>query len=309
MPRQPESPDSKPTHQALRHVAKVPESQLRQSSAGLSVSPEPQAPVSSCLLTWLPRALRVLRPKQELVCDLPGSRRLLPCLLPSLLPSFFLPSFLSLLNLLQHCFCFLFWVFLAPRQCGILAPQAGMESTPPALEGKVLTPELPGNSPYLSYSRKGYLHSPSGSLPISHHQLSVLALKSFFHPSAFSTCTVMIFQSPQTERQLSFPQGLPDSLFCPFTAALKGRHSNIFKMPIRSGQSAAQGLLVGCSWLKGSREKMRWACNSLSCRKVRRTQDRWGHVQNQLQRFWDQTWGQSEQPNCNLLGLPWWSSG
>ena len=209
MPREPESPDSKPTHQALRHVAKIPESQIHQSSAGLSLSPESQAPVSSCLLSWLLRALWVLRPKQELVCDLPCSRWLLPCLLPSVPPSLLLPSFLSLLNLLQHCFCFLFWVFLAPRQCGILAPQAGMEPAPPALEDKVLTPELPGNSPHLSYSRKGHLHSPSGSLPISHHQLSVLALKSLFHPSVFSTCTIMILPEPPDWATVKFSPGPP----------------------------------------------------------------------------------------------------
>ena len=75
-------------------------------------------------------------------------------------------------------------------------PRPGVKPAPPALEGKVLTPELPGNSPHLSYSRKRYLHSSPGPLPISCHQLSVLALKSSFHPSAFSTCTVMILPEP-----------------------------------------------------------------------------------------------------------------
>ena len=188
-PRQPESPDSKPTHEALRHVAKIPESRVHCSSPGLL--PESQASVRSYLLPWFPD------PDSNL-CVIFGAQGSSspPSFLPSLLPSFFLPSFLSLLNLLKHCFCFIFWVFLAPRQLGLLAPQAWMEPAPPALEGKVLTPELPGNSPHLSYSRKRYLHSSPGPLPISCHQLSVLALKSSFHPSAFSTCTVMILPEP-----------------------------------------------------------------------------------------------------------------
>ena len=43
----------------------------------------------------------------------------------------------SLLSLLQHCFCFMFFGFLAWEACGILAPQPGVESTPLALEGEV----------------------------------------------------------------------------------------------------------------------------------------------------------------------------
>ena len=45
--------------------------------------------------------------------------------------------FQSLLNLLQYCFCFMFWVFLAMSHVGwILAPWPGMEPTPPALESE-----------------------------------------------------------------------------------------------------------------------------------------------------------------------------
>ena len=36
--------------------------------------------------------------------------------------------------------------FSGCKACGILAPQSGMESKPPALEGKVLTTGLPGKS-------------------------------------------------------------------------------------------------------------------------------------------------------------------
>ena len=49
----------------------------------------------------------------------------------------------SLLNLLQYCFCFLFWCF----GCGILASRPGVEPAPPALEGEGLTTGPPGNSP------------------------------------------------------------------------------------------------------------------------------------------------------------------
>ena len=41
----------------------------------------------------------------------------------------------------------MFW-FFGSKACGILAPQwPGIESTPPALEGEVLTTGLPGKSP------------------------------------------------------------------------------------------------------------------------------------------------------------------
>ena len=44
----------------------------------------------------------------------------------------------SLLNLLQHCFCFMFWLF-GQKACGMLGPQPGIKPVPPALEGEVLT--------------------------------------------------------------------------------------------------------------------------------------------------------------------------
>ena len=43
---------------------------------------------------------------------------------------------MSLLNLLQDCFCFLFWCF-GQEAHGILAPQPRTELIPSALEGKV----------------------------------------------------------------------------------------------------------------------------------------------------------------------------
>ena len=46
--------------------------------------------------------------------------------------------FKSFLNLLQYCFCFIFW-FFGHEAYGILEPQLGIESERPALEGIVLT--------------------------------------------------------------------------------------------------------------------------------------------------------------------------
>ena len=42
----------------------------------------------------------------------------------------------------------MFW-FFGHEPCGIIAPQPGIEPSPPALEGKVLTTGLPGKSQIL----------------------------------------------------------------------------------------------------------------------------------------------------------------
>ena len=61
------------------------------------------------------------------------------------------PPFLkSLLNLLQYCFCFMFW-FFDHEACGILAPQPGIEPTSPVLEEKVLTTGSSATSLYILY--------------------------------------------------------------------------------------------------------------------------------------------------------------
>ena len=52
---------------------------------------------------------------------------------------------MSLLNLLQYCFCFMFWSFFY-KACRILAPRPGIEPKPPALEGETLTTGLPVKS-------------------------------------------------------------------------------------------------------------------------------------------------------------------
>ena len=44
---------------------------------------------------------------------------------------------------------FLCFDFFGCKACGILAPQPGIEPTPPAVEGEVLTTGLPGKSPHL----------------------------------------------------------------------------------------------------------------------------------------------------------------
>ena len=50
---------------------------------------------------------------------------------------------MSLFNLLQYCFCFMFW-FLGPKACGILTPWPGFELVSSALKGGVLTSGPPG---------------------------------------------------------------------------------------------------------------------------------------------------------------------
>ena len=51
----------------------------------------------------------------------------------------------SLLNLLQYCFCCMFW-FFGHEVCGILVPQPGIRPSPHALESKVFITEPPEKS-------------------------------------------------------------------------------------------------------------------------------------------------------------------
>ena len=53
------------------------------------------------------------------------------------------PFLKSLLNLLQYCLCFIFWLF-GHKTYGFSGIQPGVETTPPAAEGKVLTTGPPG---------------------------------------------------------------------------------------------------------------------------------------------------------------------
>ena len=52
---------------------------------------------------------------------------------------------MSLLNLLQYCFCFMLW-FFGPKACGIPGPQLGIKPIPSASEGEVFTPGPPGKA-------------------------------------------------------------------------------------------------------------------------------------------------------------------
>ena len=51
-----------------------------------------------------------------------------------------------LLNLLQYCFCFMFWFFFGREACGLLASWPGIEPIAPARGAEVLTAELPEKS-------------------------------------------------------------------------------------------------------------------------------------------------------------------
>ena len=46
--------------------------------------------------------------------------------------------------------------FFGPEACGILAPQPGIEPTPPTLEGEVSTTGPPGKSPYRVFLKWGF---------------------------------------------------------------------------------------------------------------------------------------------------------
>ena len=52
---------------------------------------------------------------------------------------------MSLLNLLQYCFCFMLW-FFGPKACGIPTPRLGIKPVPSASEGDVVTAGPPGKS-------------------------------------------------------------------------------------------------------------------------------------------------------------------
>ena len=62
--------------------------------------------------------------------------------------------FKSLLNLLQYCFYFMFWLY-GHETHGILAPQPGIEPALPALEGEVITSGHPGKSLWATLCRMG----------------------------------------------------------------------------------------------------------------------------------------------------------
>ena len=91
----------------------------------------------------------------------------------------------SLLNLLQYCFCFMFW-FFGFEAYGILTPWPGIEPAPPTLEGKVLTTGLPGKSPRLLHImfwniEKEHLHLSSFSRVFWQFAWDSLWILAFFY--------------------------------------------------------------------------------------------------------------------------------
>ena len=77
--------------------------------------------------------------------------------------SFFL-SFLSLLTLLQYCFCFMFW-FFGQEACGILVLlQLWIETSPSAFKGEVLATGPPGKSHHsFFFSNPNPMQQPKSS--------------------------------------------------------------------------------------------------------------------------------------------------
>ena len=66
------------------------------------------------------------------------------------------PFFKWLLNLLQYYFSFIAW-FFGSEACGILAPQPGIKTTPPAFKGKVSITGPPGKPVAFSFQSKKHL--------------------------------------------------------------------------------------------------------------------------------------------------------
>ena len=60
------------------------------------------------------------------------------------------PFLKYLLDLLHHCFCFMFRLF-GCEACGILDPWPGIKPISPVLEGKVLIAGLPGKSKFVKF--------------------------------------------------------------------------------------------------------------------------------------------------------------
>ena len=57
---------------------------------------------------------------------------------------FLMWTIFKVFNLLQYCFCFMFW-FFGHEACEILAPHPVIEPAPPALEDEVLTTGSPSS--------------------------------------------------------------------------------------------------------------------------------------------------------------------
>ena len=94
-------------------------------------------------------------------------------------------KFKSLLNLLQYCFCFMFWLF-GCKAYGISAPWPGIEPIPPALEGEVLTAGPPGKS-----WRKVYYASNQATKT---NLISILLVWELYNLILLQICTLRVLR-------------------------------------------------------------------------------------------------------------------
>ena len=107
------------------------------------------------------------------------------------------------------CFCVVF-SFSGSEACGILVPPSGIEHTPPALDGKVLTPGLLGKSPCSVFLTSLLLSSCS----LSSSHASLLAVPAApLQPLAAPLPLTFFFRTPAW--LIPFP-----SAFCSFSAKL-----------------------------------------------------------------------------------------
>ena len=83
------------------------------------------------------------------------------------------PFLKSLLNLLQYCFCFMFW-FFGHKACGILIPWPGIRPTNPAMEMQSLSPWTTREVPRVVIALSFF------SLPFSYIHIYVLHLYAIF---------------------------------------------------------------------------------------------------------------------------------
>ena len=83
----------------------------------------------------------------------PSSDCLLICVYKNSLPlSLFFKVFIEFYSIVSILWL-VFFFFFGQEACGILAPQPGIETTPPVLEGEVLATGPPGKSLCLSFVR------------------------------------------------------------------------------------------------------------------------------------------------------------
>lgn len=116
------------------------------------------------------------------------------------------------------------------------------------LEPSIFLPKAAHPLPCLSYFRKGHLHSP----PCPHYIPPLCSVSSSFQICLESTLTS---HQHGMGSGLPDPSGLLDSVLTSSFSVLKGSHSNIFKMPIRSGHLRAQSPSMYCSDSKGGARK------------------------------------------------------